>query len=749
MEDLWAVDHFEEASNTLEEIGQYSKALRLLELALAVHASKSSDGKKEWQVAKHIACLCNCEALARMKRGDMEAAACMLERAWEVTGSIQADRTSRRAAVDTVRGITMNNKATLCRENGDFEGARAALEASLQLSRTPQAALNMCVVLSALDEHEEALRHARLALQLTKSILKKEKAKRTKRAVIERRRREVNQPGPRFPEEHFPAPLEVPPGPNDSHHRAQMAVAHHNIAVELEHLGQAAPALRHFTQAMELAIEVQDTAVAAGLVDATKAAFTSCKLKLEIQLAQKEELATLTPTLERSRRHGLDGRTRPASRPGSAVSRIENRGSPADRAGLGRPSSAKSAPGAVRHSGGGVRFSNASSSPGEPESLYRLNTTAGARPKSASARQTSGGRTLYTLDETRSHSALLRGNDTRASTPSRPQSATLRPQSATLRHDRPSPNGGAAARPKTAGAVRPASGQKRRKPHPARPASGGSAASRGSLGSRNSGTTWSRGSLGFGSTNDRFPGSSGGRSASKGSAAPRRPLEPVEGAARPPPYLKDKSGSPALMVGYVTLPGSQGVMQEEPPSSDEASSDEAASPKTPGVLGILKVLAGGEEEEPQDEPSSDNVTHAAAEATGGDDVLASLLAGAEGAVGAGGMLSLLTPREESSSVSSEVPLSPFEEEEPTASSGNRSITAPPVGSQEVDASLYANRHPPSTIPGYEASANAGSSGNSGQEARVSPVGVKDDALRLELEAIKAQARQAAREEAGA
>ena len=29
MEDLWAVDHFEEASNTLEEIGQYSKALRL------------------------------------------------------------------------------------------------------------------------------------------------------------------------------------------------------------------------------------------------------------------------------------------------------------------------------------------------------------------------------------------------------------------------------------------------------------------------------------------------------------------------------------------------------------------------------------------------------------------------------------------------------------------------------------------------------------------------------------------------
>ena len=142
-------------------------------------------------MAKHIACLCNCEApstltlhlhlknhllaslipaqsrpskaLARMKRGDMEAAACMLERAWEarprfrcvslallagastayvlfpaavgagdgfdtvgpdipqarsapartLRGYPEPHNPNARAAVDTVRGITMNNKASI------------------------------------------------------------------------------------------------------------------------------------------------------------------------------------------------------------------------------------------------------------------------------------------------------------------------------------------------------------------------------------------------------------------------------------------------------------------------------------------------------------------------------------------------------------------------------------------------------------------------------------------------------------
>jgi hypothetical protein len=96
-----------------------------------------------------------------MKRGDMEAAACMLERAWEVstpqpwrrppprcpesggvrevTGTVQQPVDSKaKGAVQAVRGITMNNRATLCRENGDLDGAREALQRSLHITRTPQ-----------------------------------------------------------------------------------------------------------------------------------------------------------------------------------------------------------------------------------------------------------------------------------------------------------------------------------------------------------------------------------------------------------------------------------------------------------------------------------------------------------------------------------------------------------------------------------------------------------------------------------
>ena len=139
-----------------------------------------------------------------MRRGDFEAASCLLERAWEATQSLRclldlshllrmerhSDPTSLQVSVPssatcgvqrqgarTVQAITMNNRATLCREGGDLQGAMAALCSSLQLARMPQVnpllcleeglshppsksackvALHMCVVLSSLGEHEEA-----------------------------------------------------------------------------------------------------------------------------------------------------------------------------------------------------------------------------------------------------------------------------------------------------------------------------------------------------------------------------------------------------------------------------------------------------------------------------------------------------------------------------------------------------------------------------------------------------------------
>jgi hypothetical protein len=52
------------------------------------------------------------------------------------------------------------------------------------------------------------------------------------------------------------------------------------------------------------------------------------------------------------------------------------------------------------------------------------------------------------------------------------------------------------------------------------------------------------------------------------------------------PYLKEGGGNPCAMVGIVTLPGSQQIM-EEPPSSDEEE-EEGGQPKAQGVLGMIR-----------------------------------------------------------------------------------------------------------------------------------------------------------------
>ena len=70
-----------------------------------------------------------------------------------------------------------------------------------------------------------------------------------------------------------PTPVKVREDRHDSGHKAQMAIAHHNIAVELEHLSQAGTALTYFAKAMEIATEIEQHAVAATLFEASKAAF--------------------------------------------------------------------------------------------------------------------------------------------------------------------------------------------------------------------------------------------------------------------------------------------------------------------------------------------------------------------------------------------------------------------------------------------------------------------------------------------
>ena len=59
------------------------------------------------------------------------------------------------------------------------------------------------------------------------------------------------------------------------------------------------------------------------------------------------------------------------------------------------------------------------------------------------------------------------------------------------------------------------------------------------------------------------------------------------------PYLKEMGGSPGMMQGVVTLPGSQSVVREEPRSSSDDEDGAGGPMMSGGVLGMLKVLMGG------------------------------------------------------------------------------------------------------------------------------------------------------------
>lgn len=190
-------------------------------------------------------------------------------------------------------------------------------------------------------------------------------------------------------------------------------------------------------------------------------------------------------------------------------------------------------------------------------------------------------------------------------------------------------------------------------------------------------------------------------------------------------HLKDGADNPTKMSGLLTLPGAHSVV-EEPASESSSDTEEDKAPK--GVLGILKMLTGSPEAEQADDDEKSQWKQAAEEV---DDVLASLLEGADALVSEDGLLAALTPRM-SDAGESEL----YEEES--------NIQEEEVGGVPVEESPSFENKAPAEQKGLEVAVSAPLS--SSESAAVSPIrNVTDVSLREELERIKAEARQAARE----
>jgi len=195
----------------------------------------------------------------------------------------------------------------------------------------------MSVVLSALGDHQEALRHGRLALNLTEASIKKErlenrkkKKRAQKKSDLSRERLSEHPFWPKVNWEQAESPKEKFEEVKDTNLRAAAAIAHHNIAVELEIIGQEEVALTHYVDAMKYATEVEDEPeVAIGLFEKSRVAHEALTKVVEAKAVPRPSTAL----------------KRPMSAKLQASLACSGGGNLARRDSLQRPSSAKSAPG--------------------------------------------------------------------------------------------------------------------------------------------------------------------------------------------------------------------------------------------------------------------------------------------------------------------------------------------------------------------------------------------------------------------
>lgn len=151
-----AARDFQRQNKHLDALDCYERALVLRQRLYGLQSEEF------WGAAKGVGELCNQLALSFMQREDYA----------------QVDRLLRRAEALTQRdpagrAVTYNNWACYMRQTGKLHSALANLRKALALEQRLSKAfspadthINLCSVLSQLHKHEEALEHARLALDM-------------------------------------------------------------------------------------------------------------------------------------------------------------------------------------------------------------------------------------------------------------------------------------------------------------------------------------------------------------------------------------------------------------------------------------------------------------------------------------------------------------------------------------------------------------------------------------------------------
>ncbi|KRX09430.1 hypothetical protein PPERSA_01630 [Pseudocohnilembus persalinus] len=248
----------EEIAEQLKNQGKYGESLdKLEELLILIENTYGKDSEPYFKSQKKLSDLCNLIAIMCLQKDKKDAALTFLKRAEVLAQNSQQ-----------CQGITYNNFACYYKKVGKVKLALIYLEKALKIdisleSKTlADTRLNMCAILSQLDRHQEALEHVLMAvinLQDEMTSLKSDKNQENynnssdqnnnynSQAQDQSQTQQQNQTGNQNIQEEKQKKVQE--------RAAVLAVAYHNMGVELEFLKRYEEAIQTYTKAVKFASE--------------------------------------------------------------------------------------------------------------------------------------------------------------------------------------------------------------------------------------------------------------------------------------------------------------------------------------------------------------------------------------------------------------------------------------------------------------------------------------------------------------
>ncbi|CAG9331554.1 unnamed protein product [Blepharisma stoltei] len=207
------MENLDELDNLAEKYkseGNFVEALNVVEEGLNIRKTRFGDDSLEVRKSYIKLCeLCNILAAYYLQRDNADLAFDLLKRA-ELLCEMD----------EHTKAVTYNNLACYYRKTGKARVALTYLGKALVIDNDqPNTHLNLCASLSQIDRHEKALGHAMQAIVLLQDL--------------------------------FISSLQANTGFEE--HAHELAIAYHNMAVELEYLKRTNEALRMYQKAVEFA----------------------------------------------------------------------------------------------------------------------------------------------------------------------------------------------------------------------------------------------------------------------------------------------------------------------------------------------------------------------------------------------------------------------------------------------------------------------------------------------------------------